>query len=194
MDNSKTINLRVSILAALILITAFSRLIPHMPNFSPFGAIALFGAAHFTKRWQAFFIPIAAVWLSDLFIINVIYRQHYTNFTWFYDGFYWQYATYALITFIGLVIFRKLNIQSVLVGALTATAIFFLVTNFGCFPGNPTYAQNFSGLMACYAAGVPFLKGTLLGNLVYTGVLFGFFAILQQRFSFLRPVHNKYAV
>lgn len=183
---SKKINLRLSVLAALILLAAFSRVIPHMPNFSPLGAIGLFGAAHFSKKWQAFLIPIAATWLSDLFINNVIYAQYYRTFTWFYEGFYWQYGSYLLITLAGLLIFRKVNAQRVITGALTSTAIFFLITNFACFPGNPTYPQNFGGLLTCYAAGIPFLKGTLLGDLFYSGVLFGSFALLQQRFPLLR--------
>jgi hypothetical protein len=83
---------RFSVLTALILLCAFSRIFPHMPNFSPLGAICLFGAAYFTKKWQAFFIPITATWLSDLFINNVIYAEYYPKFTWFYQGFYWQSA------------------------------------------------------------------------------------------------------
>ena len=73
------INLRFSILTALILLVAFSRMIPHPTNFSPLGAIAIFGAAHFSKKWQILFIPLAATWLSDLFINNVIYANYYPH-------------------------------------------------------------------------------------------------------------------
>lgn len=180
------INLRFSVLTALILLCAFSRIIPHMPNFSPLGAIGLFGAAHFSKKWQAFFIPIAATWLSDLFINNVIYAQYYPNFTWFYEGFYWQYGSYLLITLVGLGIFKKINISKILTGALASTAIFFLISNFGCWIGSTTYPQQFGGLMTCYAAGVPFLKGTLLGDLFYSGLLFGTFALAQFKFPVLK--------
>ena len=180
------INLRFSVLTALILLCAFSRLIPHMPNFSPLGAIGLFGAAHFSKKWQAFFIPVAATWLSDLFINNVIYAQYYPNFTWFYEGFYWQYGSYLLITLVGLGIFKKINISKILTGALASTAIFFLISNFGCWIGSTIYPQQFGGLMTCYAAGVPFLKGTLLGDLFYSGLLFGTFALAQFKFPVLK--------
>jgi hypothetical protein len=180
------INLRFSLLTALILLCAFSRIIPHIPNFSPLGAIGLFGAAHFSKKWQAFLIPIAATWLSDLFINNVIYAQYYPNFTWFYEGFYWQYGSYLLITLTGLGILNKINIPKVLTGTLASTAIFFLVSNFGCWIGSTTYPQNFGGLITCYAAGIPFLKGTLLGDLFYSGVLFGTFALAQYKFPVLR--------
>ena len=180
------INLRFSVLTALILLCAFSRIIPHMPNFSPMGAIGLFGAAHFSKKWQAFFIPIAATWLSDLFINNVIYAQYNPNFTWFYEGFYWQYGSYLLITLVGLGIFKKINISKILTGALASTAIFFLISNFGCWIGSTIYPQQFGGLMTCYAAGVPFLKGTLLGDLFYSGLLFGTFALAQFKFPVLK--------
>lgn len=50
------IKLQFSFLIAIIVLAAFSRIIPHMPNFSPLGAIGLFGAAHFAKKWQAFLI------------------------------------------------------------------------------------------------------------------------------------------
>jgi hypothetical protein len=183
---TKKITLRFAVLALIILLAAFSRLIPHMPNFSPLGAMSLFGAAYFSKKWQAFLIPIAATWISDLFIINVLYSQYYPSFTFFYEGFYWQYGCYLLITFVAFFILKKVTPSRILLGALTSTMLFFLITNFGCFPGNPNYPQTINGLMTCYAAGIPFLKGTLLGDLFYAGVLFGSFALLQQKFTILK--------
>jgi len=185
------INLRFSVLTTLILLCAFSRIIPHMPNISPLGAISLFGAAHFSKKWQVFLIPIASTWLSDLFINNVIYGQYYPEFTWFYQGFYWQYGSYLLIALVGIFIFKKVNTQRVVTGALASTAIFFLISNFGCWIGSTTYPQNFDGLMACYAAGILFLKGTLLGDLFYSAILFGTFALAQYQFPKLRLAHAE---
>ena len=184
--NTNKINLRTGILVAIIFLAAFSRLIPHLPNFSPLGAIGLFGAAYFSKKWQALFLPIAATWLSDLFINNVVYAQYYPKFTWFYEGFYWQYGSYLLIALAGFLIFKKVKTSTVLMGALASTTIFYLVSNLGCWIGSTVYAQNFGGLMTCYAAGIPFIKGTLLGDLFYSGVLFGSFALMQQRFPVLK--------
>ncbi|HXA02714.1 MAG TPA: DUF6580 family putative transport protein [Cytophagaceae bacterium] len=186
METSSKINVRFSVVVGLIALAAFSRMIPHIFNFSPLGAIGLFGAAYFSKKWQAFLIPVAAIWLSDLFITNVIYGQSHTSFVWFYDGFYWQYGSFALITLVGFFIFRKVSLQRILAGTLLSTTIFFLVTNFGCFPNNPIYTQDFNGLITCYAAGIPFINGTLFGDLFYSGLLFGSFAILQQRFTILK--------
>jgi hypothetical protein len=181
-------NLRFALIVCLILLAAASRLIPHMPNFSPLAAIGLFGAAYFQKKWQVFLLPIAATFLSDLFINNVTYGAYNSSFVWFYSGFYWQYGSYLIITLVSFFIFKKVNTQRVLGGALAASAIFFFISNFGSWLGNPTYAQNFTGLLTCYAAGVPFLKGTLLGNLCYSSVLFGLFVLAQKRFTALRLV------
>lgn len=182
------IDIRYGVLVIMILLAAFSRIIPHMSNFSPLGAIGLFGAAHFSKKWQAFLIPVAATWLSDLFINNVIYGAYYPTFTWFYDGFYWQYGSYLLITLAGWFLLKKVTMSRVIAGALCSTAIFFLISNFGCWVGTAA-PQTFGGLAATYAAGIPFLKGTLLGDLCYSGILFGTFVLAQQQFPSLRSTH-----
>ena len=187
------IKLQFSFLITIILLAAFSRIIPFMPNFSPLGAIGLFGAAYFDKKWKAILIPIAATWLSDLFINNVIYAQYYSKFTWFYEGFYWQYGSYILITLISLTIFNNINTSKVLTGVVVSTAIFFIISNFGCWIGSTFYPQNFVGLMTCYAAGIPFLKGTLLGDLFYAGILFGGYYLLQSKVSFFKLSYVKYA-
>jgi hypothetical protein len=184
------INLRFSILTALILLAAFSRIIPHPANFSPLGAIALFGAAHFSKKWHVLLIPIAATWLSDLFINNVIYSAYYPEFTWFYEGFYWQYLSYIIIALVAMPIFKHVNQKSILLGALSSTLIFFLISNVGCFVGNTFYPQSFMGLMTCYGAGIPFLKGTLLGDLFYSFVLFGGFAFAQYKLPALKKIEQ----
>ena len=183
---NKRVNIRFVVLIILILLAAFSRVIPHMPNFSPLGAIAIFGAAYFHKKWQAFFIPIAATWLSDLYLNNVIYAKYHPDFTWFYSGFYWIYGTYLLIALAGILIVRKVTIGRVIAASLTSTVLFFIITNFICWPGSKMYTQDISGLVTCYAAGLPFIKGTLLGDLFYSAVLFGGFALAQKKFPWLR--------
>lgn len=181
----KNIYLRTGVLVLLILLAAFSRLIPHMPNFAPMGAMALFGAAYFTKKWQAFLIPIVGTWISDLYINNVIYSEYFPQFTWFYGGFYWQYGCYLLVALAGLAILKKVTPVRLLIAALLSTAIFFLVSNFGVWIGSNMYPHTASGLMTCYATALPFLKGTLAGDLTYCIGLFGAFTLSQWQFPVL---------
>ncbi len=182
-------NLRFSVIATFIVLAAATRLVPHAWNFAPMGAMALFGAAHFEQKRYAFILPILTVWLSDLFLNNVVYHQYYPEFTWFGEGVLYLYGAYALIAFMGTRVFKNaLNIPLIGTGALAASAIFFIVSNFGCWIGNPMYSQDFVGLMACYAAGLPFVGGTIVGDLLFSGVLFGGFALAESRFPQLRLV------
>lgn len=181
-------NLRFAVLATLIFFAAFSRCIPHIQNFSPLGAISLFGAAYFSKKWQAFLVPLAATWLSDLFLNNVIYAKYYHGFVWLEQGFYWIYGTYALIIGVGFFILKKINLGRVIMAAWASTIIFYLITNFACWPGSSLYSQDWRGLSQCYIAGIPFIKGTLLGDLFYSGILFGSFEWARKRFPVLGEI------
>jgi hypothetical protein len=185
---TQKINLRFTVITSLILLAAASRLLP-IHNFSPLGAIALFGAAHFAKKWQAIVIPLLATWLSDLFINNVIYARFYPTFTWFYDGFYWQYASYILIAVVAFFILKKVNVKNVLIGALSSTVIFFVISNFGVWMSSTAYPHTFSGLMACYTAAIPFANGSLTSDLFYAAILFGSFALAQKQLPVLKLAH-----
>ena len=159
-DNREKIRLQYGVICMMILTAVACRFLPFMHNFSPLAAIGLFGAAHFQKRSQAVLIPLAAAWVSDLGLNNFVYTNYYPEFTWFSTGFTWIYASYILIVMAGMLILRKVNTQRVLLASLSATAIFFVVTNIASWPGNPLYPQNISGMFASLAAGIPCLLYT----------------------------------
>ena len=187
----KNTKIQTLTLITIIFAAAFSRIVPHMPNFSPLGAIAVFAAAHFADRRLSLLIPIAATWLSDLFLNNVIYAQAGQGFAWFYPGFYWQYAAYGLIALFSLGIFRRSHSLAKIVSAsLLSGAAFFAISNFGVWFSSSLYPQNFSGLMACYAVALPFYQGTLLGDAFYAIALFGGFFAFQRYFPVLQPARE----
>jgi hypothetical protein len=183
---TEKINLKFFTVLLFILIAGASRFLP-FHNFTALGAISLFGAAHFNKKWFAIIITIVAAWLTDLFVNNVLYASQFPTFTWFYQGFYWQYISYALIAIAGFFILKKVTIPTVLTGALASIVIFFLVSNFGVWvSATSSYPKTITGLMECYAAAIPFVKGTILGDLIYSTVLFGGFALAQSQVPALR--------
>ena len=183
-----------AVLSLLVIILAFSRIIPHIPNFSPLGAICLFGATHFRWKWQAFLVPIFATWLSDLYLNNYIYNQGQVDFIWFYQGFHWQYISYLFIALLGLSLFKKkINPVRLLGGAIGSSIIFFLISNFGVWASGGLYSKNTYGLISCYIAGIPFIKGTLIGNLFYTTVIFYSYYFLQIKFSILNIKSKQYS-
>src|SRR5215208_7087089 len=62
-NHSRLIALLSAIAAAAVL-----RLMPHPPNFTPIGAMALFSGAYLDRRALAFVAPLAALLLSDLLL------------------------------------------------------------------------------------------------------------------------------
>lgn len=180
------INLRFGVITGMILLAALSRLIPHPANFAPIGGMALFGAAYYSKRYWAFLIPIASMWISDLILNNVVYGQYFDHFVWFYSGSLFTYGAFVLIVLFGMLTLKKGRIPNLIVSALGASVIFFVVSNFGVWFSGTMYPKDFGGLVACYTAGIPFFKNTLLGDLIYTGVLFGAFEFSLKRFPQLQ--------
>ena len=180
------LNLRFGILALMILLAAMSRLLPHPPNFAPIGGMALFGAAYFSKRYWAFLVPIVSMWISDLVLNNAVYGQYFDHFVWFYSGSLFTYGAFALIVVLGIFTLKKVRIPTLIASAFGASVIFFLVSNFGAWFSSMMYPKTFAGLMACYTAGIPFFHNTILGDLVYTGILFGVFELSIRRFPQLR--------
>lgn len=179
---------RVITITFIIVFVAFSRVIPHFPNFSPLGAISLFGAAYLGRKQFAFTIPILSVWLSDLLINNTIYASYFDGFTWFYVGWYWQYGSYLLISIIGWCMFKNIQVHKVILGSAIGSIVFFTISNFGVWASTQMYPKSIEGLIACFIAGLPYLKGTVMGDLFYTVIFFGIFETLQNRIPALQIV------
>lgn len=157
----------------LIFVAAASRLLPHWPNFVPVGAMALFGAAALPKRWLAVIVPVLAFYLSDLALNNTLYAGYYEGFYWGMN--YWTTGAIVLMVLLGMGFLRNVKFSWMKVGgaAVSATLVFFLVTNFGVWASSMMYPKSGAGLLAAFAAGLPFLVNSLLANLVFSGVLFG---------------------
>ena len=142
----------------IIVLGALSRLLPHPANFAPIGALALFGGAHF-KGARAFLIPLAAMFLSDLFL-------------GFHSTMPFVYGAFFLIVCIGKLLEDKKTVIPIFGASIISSLLFFLVTNFGVWAATTMYAKNIGGLMTSYLMGVPFLKNTFLGDLFYTFTFF----------------------
>ena len=91
---------RFWVLAGIILAAAFTRLIPHPPNATAIGAIALFGGAYFNKKSLAFAVPIIAMFLSDLII-------------GFHPGMYAVYLSFVLIVMIGMTLKNRKKVVNI---------------------------------------------------------------------------------
>ncbi len=158
-------NLLISlVLVGLIVV---SRLVPHIWNVAPVAAAALLAGAILPRKW-ALAVPMLGILVSDLII-----------------GFYHLpvmltvYACFILMVLGGR--FIKLNNPLYwLSGSLASSTLFFLATNFAVWATANWYPKTWAGLQLCYTLAIPFFRNTMLGDLFFTAVLFGAWALVRQ--------------
>jgi hypothetical protein len=170
---------RTLLALVIILIAAALRVAPHPWNFTPIGAMALFSGAVIRDSRLAFFFPVVSLFLGDIFI-----GLH--TFAGFEKLMFFVYASFLVNVAIGLWLRDRRTPARITLATLLGAIQFFLVTNFANWQFLPTYPHTASGLLACYAAGVPFFWNTLAGDAFYVLVFFGGFAFAERMFPVLR--------
>ena len=162
---------------AFTLLSACLRLLPHPYHFTPIGALALLSASQIRHKVYAFFPPILAMMITDIF-----YGFHSTLF--------FVYAGFLLTVVVGFVLTSSRGILKLGGASLAGSIVFYLISNLGVWWATPLYPSSTFGLMECYIAAIPFFHWSLLGNLFYTFVFFGLFE-LANRYFLLRFSNSK---
>jgi hypothetical protein len=166
---------RAVIVVCLIAFAAVVRILPHPWNFTPLGAMALFSGAKLGRSSKAFLFPLAAIFFGDLFV-----------------GLHWLmpvvYLSVALSVAIGIFFRSRQSFGPLAIATLVGATQFFLTTNWAMWAFGTTYPKSLSGLLACYAAGVPFFRNTLAGDAFYAFALFGGFRLIEKTIPALRSV------
>jgi len=175
--NSKLISPRLLVLCVMILAAAVTRLIPHLPNFTAIGAMALFGGAYFSNKKLAFAVPLIAMFLTDLIL-------------GFHNTMIAVYLAFALMVVLGMTMIKRKKAGNIILASVTATVLFFIITNFAIWLSGIMYPMTGTGLVECYIAAIPFFGYNLTGNLFYAGVMFGLFELAKMKFPQLAPVKS----
>jgi hypothetical protein len=161
------------LIVSLLLIAAVLRVSGILPlNFSPVAAIALFGGAMLGNRIAAFAAPLGIMLLSDLFL-------------GFHDTMWAVYLSLVLVVGIGQVLRSRPGMLNAMVGAVAGSVLFFLITNAAVWVNGGLYAPGIAGLFESYAAGLPFFRNSLMGDLFFTVALFGTYELVSSRFPAL---------
>lgn len=192
----KTIDPRLLVLVVITMIAGVWRLFYNttslpLLNFTPIGAMALFGGCYFGNKSKAYFFPLATLFLSDLVMMFTMYPEYRSGLL--YEGWYIVYGTFALMVFIGNTVIKTVNVTNVVLSALVAALAHWVITDFGVWmagglditTGKP-YTKDWAGLARCYINALPYLRSMLAGNLIYSALFFGAFELLQKKFPVLR--------
>jgi Family of unknown function (DUF6580) len=146
------------------------RVAPPLPfgNFSALGALALLCGAVVRPVWVAIAIPLLCRGITDVVI------EMRTGYG-FYGSWMFDYSAYAVVCLLAYAV--PLRGWKVPLAGVGSAVIFFVLSNFGVWfmphGGVGAYSRDLSGLMECFAMGLPFIKGTLAGDVFYSCVFFG---------------------
>lgn len=176
----------VVVASFVIIFSMITRLIPHLDNFSPMESAVLFGAAYFSRKIWAFVLPLLGMYVIDFVINNTIARPFFIEvegLIWFSDYMIYNSIAYLMIALSGMFILRKINSLRVISGALVASVIFYVITNFGAWAdAKSIYPHDLNGLWMSYMAGIPFFRTSLLATLVFSAIFF----VVFERFAAFR--------
>ena len=156
----------------IVVLGACARLLPHPWNFTPMIALALFAGSHARKTVIAALATLAALALSDAVL-------------GFDSSIWYIYAASLVPVLLGRLIRNKQGIAPIAAAALASSLSFFAITNFMVWATGRLYPHTTAGLAASFVAGIPFYQNQVLGDAIYTVVLFGGYALLSRAF---RPV------
>jgi len=166
---SKMISNQKLLVVGMIIFAALTRLIPHAPNFTSVGAMALFAGAMWGLSATTFIVPLAALVLTDL-----VLGMHSTIF--------YVYGAFLLISLIGALSLKKRTGARLVGVTLFSSLVFFFITNFGVWMADSLYAHNLAGLTECLVMGLPFLKNQILGDVTFSVLMFSAYELLARRF------------
>lgn len=160
----------VALMAFLITIDVAARLLPHAPGVWPVAATALFAGRTFRIPALALIVPLFATALSNIALPGEDWRVTLV-----------VYAAILVPALAGMGSRRWRGALPIIAAMVSSSLIFFAATNFAVWAFNNMYPMTFEGLVQCYVAALPFLDKTVLGDLLWTGVLFGGAWLVQRR-------------
>lgn len=144
----------------------------HIYNFNAVMAAGLFAGAYLGSRRIGFVIPLLAILATDAIL-------------GFYD---WQlmlfvYASLVASVLIGQYYAKNRTLPRFTGSVLGGSLLFFLVTNGAVWlvAEGAIYPKTLAGLAECYTAGLPFYRNTLIGDLLWSAVLFGSYELLKLK-------------
>lgn len=143
-------------------------------NLSVIGALGLFAAARL-GFWPGVCFTAVAIALKDVCYYQMTDWWEPYPLSWVY------FSGYALA---GYLLLRRSNSPLRIAGtALGVSLSFFVVSNFVSWLEQALpYGYSLDGLLNCYAAAIPFYRGTFAGDLVFSAAFFGAHAVLSRAF------------
>ncbi len=159
----------------IILIAQLRLVLLDFANFAPIAAAGIFGHYFFNNKKAPILLAILALFISDLLIQTTqgfgLYPTRIADY----------FALFIALLFAGFFLQhlgKKLS-HSILAAGI-GSLIFFLISNSAVWLFGNMYSHNISGYFQALEMGIPFYRGTLLGDMVFTTLFVGLGHLIQE--------------
>ncbi len=166
------------VLLLMILVGILSRAyLSDYPNFKPIAAFILMGGFLF-RNWLVVLVAM----------LTVMFLTDYRIATYEWSNMVANYASLAIAVLLGVMLRRTWGVElrgwswvpGFAVASVLMSVTFFLLSNGAVWLFADYYPKTWSGLMTCYQAGLPFFRGTLLGDLCFTMATVGIYYVARN--------------
>jgi len=160
----------------LLFVAVLTRVLPHAGwlNFTAMGGALLYFGAR--RSWREMLAPLAVLMATDYYL--TVFTYHYA-FRW--EGYVTTWAWYVAAMALGQILLHaRTTTGRVAAGALLGPTSFFVVSNYAVWSAGGMYPHTTGGLVACYAAGIPFYRNDLASTAIVCAVAFGVPALLRR--------------
>ncbi len=155
----------------VLLLAALSRLLPHTLHGVGLNVTAVGGGLLFfgsrRPRWQAV-CAIAVMALTDVYLTSYVY-----NYPFHLPSYLVTWVWYGAVCLLGSTLLRQVTPLRVAAAVVSSATGFFVLSNFFVWAQSGMYPHSTAGLLACYAAALPFYGNDLVSTALTAGVLFG---------------------
>ncbi len=190
-DPRTTILIAFTIIIALLrILTPYAEHSGSILTLTPMGALALLGGAYFKGNVKPFFIPLAALFVSDVILCATIYSKFSNGIL--YPGWVWVYLSFVLMIVVGKFLIKRRKLVNLLPAVITATLIHWLVANLsGCLDStsSPEFLTAYSMKLV---SGINYELRFLLGTAIYGILMFGVIELIQKRSGKIVPNNSEY--
>lgn len=150
-----------------LLLVSFMRILPHPVGCSPLIAASLFICSTSNNK----------AWLLVLPAFFLLTAQLQTGF---WQG-WWIQPVSLFIVLLSTRGLRVKGLVSYMSMGLTASIIFFIVSNTGAWIAHALpYPMTFAGWLECMELGIPYFKPQLLWDVVFTTTIFGAYEVMMK--------------
>lgn len=160
-----------------------------LSGFTAVISVSLFAGLVIKDKSIAFLFPLLSLFISDV-LVQIFYKAGWFPFAGFYQDQIINYLLFILLTGLGILL-KNFRTAGMVCAIILGPVLFFFISNYLVWLTQGvqlTYSKDFNGLLACYTAGIPFYKNSLVSTIIFLPSFMVLYQLIVNRKSFSKAI------